>query len=495
VRYGGSLSGEHGDGQAKAEFLPLMYGDDLMQAFRRFKSVWDPGNRMNPGKLINANKMDDNLRFGPDYKQPVVSSTLQFVEDVGGFGRASERCIGMGKCRAHSGAMCPSYQVTRQERFSTRGRAHLLHELMRGELIRDGWQSQPILESLEHCLSCKACKSECPTKVDIASYKAEFMSRYYSQQRRSLGQHLLGRLGNLLPYMSRLSWLINPLQKSVLAWPIKKILGFSTDKSLPALADVSFYAWIKTHCHDSDAHTCWFGAAEQQIVHLWPDSFNAHYRPELLQSALSVLTRSGFRVGVARNAFCCGRPLYEQGMLSQARQQLEQILSGFQAKLGKHENVVVLEASCLSVFHDELLRMFSNDNRAQDLAARSMTLATFLTQQGIKPQQKLAAGIVHWHCHHKALEADAADRQWMRECFNQLQEPEAGCCGMAGSFGLKTQTQAIGQALFDRQLRPAIQAAEETTLLVANGFSCQEQFHKQIGRSTLHPVEVIERCI
>ena len=199
VKFGGSLSGEHGDGQAKAEFLPIMFGENLMNAFRRFKATWDPQGRMNPGKLIDAYKMDENLRFGPDYKRPVINTTLQFIDDVGGFARSSERCIGMGKCRAQSGAMCPSYQASGEERYSTRGRAHLLHELVRGEIIEDGWQNSEIADSLEHCLSCKACKHECPTQVDIAAYKAEFMAAHYRHKRRPLHHYALGYVGTTLP--------------------------------------------------------------------------------------------------------------------------------------------------------------------------------------------------------------------------------------------------------------------------------------------------------
>jgi len=495
IRYGGSLSGEHGDGQAKAEFLPLMYGAELIHAFKRFKSAWDPHNRMNPGKLIDAYKMDDNLRFGPDYERPLVHSTLQFPEDVGGLGRSLERCIGMGKCRAQQGAMCPSYQVTKEERFSTRGRAHLLHELMRGELISDGWNNPDIRESLEHCLSCKSCKSECPTKVDIASYKAEFMSRHYKVQRRSIGNYTLGRLGNLLPYLSRCSRIVNFLQQTSLASPLKNMLGFAPAQSLPQLEPVSFPAWAKTHANDADAQSYWFGVRQDPTVHLWVDSFSAYYRSNLLRSAISVMTRCGFRVCIARQHFCCGRPLYEQGMLSHAKKQLEQILFNFYPKLKANENVVVLEASCLSVFRDELLRLFSDDQRAQALAARSMTLATFLSGQGIKPKTQLSSAIVHWHCHHKALEIDATDQKWIQDCFDKIVEPEAGCCGMAGSFGLKSTTRSIGQALFDRQLKPTILASDPSIIVVANGFSCYEQIQRNTGRKPLHPVEVIERCV
>ena len=495
VRFGGSLSGEHGDGQAKAEFLPLMFGPELVQAFKKFKQAWDPDNRMNPGKLIDAYRMDENLRFGPDYHRPQVATEMNFMEDLGDFGRSSERCIGMGKCRAQSGAMCPSYQVTQEERYSTRGRAHLLHELLRGEIIRDGWQNSDTHDSLEHCLSCKACKSECPTKVDIASYKAEFMSQHYANRKRPLSQQLLGRLGSLLPLMSRSSSLVNLLQRSVCGTWLKRALDFAPEQALPPLAEQSFYRWLKKQRAAADSVAYWFGDQAGQPVYLWADSFNAYYRPHLLQSAVAVLTQCGFKVGVAKQPFCCGRPLYEQGMLQQARKQLDQILAGFYPLLASDMQVVVLESSCLSVFHDELLRMCPDDNRAKDLSLRTQTIATLLSKHDVQPARKIPNGVLHLHCHHKALESAATDRKWMQNCFVSLNEPEEGCCGMAGSFGLKKKTQHIGQALFERELKPSIESGSAETIVVTNGFSCYEQFSRNCGLTALHPVEVIQRCL
>lgn len=439
--------------------------------------------------------MDENLRFGPDYKKPMVATTLHFAEDLGDFGQTSERCIGMGKCRAQQGAMCPSYQATQQERYSTRGRAHLLHELVRGEVIRDGWQDESIHDSLEHCLSCKACKGECPTKVDIASYKAEFMSQHYAKKRRPVGSYLLGMLGSILPVMSRLSAIVNPLQASPLGVVAKKVLGFSSDVKLPMLASQSFTAWVKIQNPTADDHFWWFGDPTAMPVYLWADSFNSHYRPHLLQSAITVLNTVGFKVGVARQKFCCGRTLYEQGMLDQARVDLTQILDGFYPLLENASPVIVLEASCLSVFHDELLRMFASDARANDLSTRCMTLAAFLIQNDIKPARKLKSGLLQLHCHHKALESTASDREWMQYCFESVSEPEEGCCGMAGSYGLKEKTRHIGNILFERNLGPAINSSSDETVIVTNGFSCHEQITQKTGAKVLHPVEVTERCI
>ena len=498
VRYGGSLSGEHGDGQAKGEFLPVMFGPELMEAFRRFKRAWDPEGRMNPGKLIDAYKMDENLRYGPDYSLPEVTTTLQFTDDLGGFARATERCIGMGKCRAHNGAMCPSYQATQEERYSTRGRAHLLHEMLRGEVIEEGWDNTDIADSLEHCLSCKACKSECPTQVDIASYKAEFMAAHYKNRRRPLHHYVFAFIGNLLPVVSRFSGLTNFLQAGISGSLLQKLLGLSDAKGLPKLAKQAFSRWVPQHAQRQDQHFYWFGEQDQPSVVLWADSVNNHYRPHLLQTAINLLLKSGFQVAVAKQHFCCGRPLYEYGFLAQAVTQLESILDGFHSGLPDDSSVIVLEPSCLSVFQDELLKAFPDDARALDLSARVNTVSGFLTEQGVTPAKQLPSGVLHLHCHDKSLALSSPDRQWMEYCFESLQEPDSGCCGMAGTFGVRKQTREIGQRLFTRKLKSAIDAADQETIVVANGFSCHEQILDGTGgsgRRILHPVEVIELCL
>lgn len=495
VEFGGSLSGEHGDGQAKAEFLPIMFGEELMQAFRRFKKIWDPDGRMNPGKLIDAYKMDENLRFGPDYKTPQIITQLQFTEDPQGFGRSTERCIGMGKCRAHSGSMCPSYQVTRDERYSTRGRAHLLHELARGSMITDSWQDEAIADSMEHCLSCKACKSECPTKVDIAGYKAEFMHKHYEQQRRPLYHQVFGKIGFLLPYLAKAPGVFNTLLNSPLGKISSRLLGVSSEKSLPTLATKSFSKWAAQSADEIDTHFFWFGQADKPTIVLWNDSINNHYRPALLRSAVRVLTNTGYRVAVCRTNFCCGRPLYEYGFLTQARATMESILDNFQPLLPEHSPVLVLEPSCLSVFKDELLRLFPDDSRATDLSARCSTVSNYLMPDKHRIRQKFSAGLLHLHCHDKALGLDKADHQWMSACFDSIKEVEDGCCGMAGTYGMREQTRWIGKKLFDRALKPAIISTDKQTIVVANGFSCHEQITDSTGRAVMHPIEVLEACL
>ena len=496
VQFGGSLSGEHGDGQAKGEFLPIMFGPELMHAFRRFKQIWDPEQRMNPGKLIDAYKMDENLRYGADYKLPETTTILHFKDDAGGFSRATERCIGMGKCRAQSGAMCPSYQATQEEKYSTRGRAHLLHEMVRGEVIKDGWDNKDIADSFEHCLSCKACKTECPTQVDIATYKAEFMAAHYAHKRRPLSHYPLAYIGNLLPKLSRFSSVVNKLQTGITGQLAQKFLGLSDAKGLPKLAPQSFTGWARKNANRQDQQFHWFGEQDQPTVVLWADSVNNHYRPTLLQSAVNVLLKSGHQVAVAKQHFCCGRPLYEYGFLAQALKQLTLILDGFHSKLPSECSVIVLEPSCLSVFKDELLSAFPDDTRALDLSERAKTLTQFLSDASITLAKQLNSGILHLHCHDKSVNISSHERDWMLRCFKDLQEPESGCCGMAGTYGLKKQTRAIGQRLFERRLKPAIDNAANDSVVVANGFSCYEQMMDgQSDRLVLHPVEIIEKCL
>ncbi len=497
VKYGGSLSGEHGDGQAKAEFLPLMFGERLVGAFEQFKSIWDPAGTMNPRKVVNPYRMDENLRYGPEYQTPDFVSTLKFVDDAGGFGRASERCIGMGKCRSATGAMCPSYQATRNERYSTRGRARLFHELLRGEIITDAWKNPDIAESLEHCLSCKACKSSCPTKVDIAAYKSEFMHHHYSDgKRRPLTHYAFGYIGSWLPIAARLSIVTNLFSKSPLDKLSRKLLGVANNRTFPSIAKQTFSNWARSGATRTDEHFFWHGEPDRPPVVVWADTFNTHYAPQLLQSAVRVLNLSGFQVAIAKAHFCCGRPLYEYGHLNQAFKQTTTILDTFYPALPNNDaSVIVLEPSCLSVFKDELLKLHPTDERASDLSIKTQSLASFLVANSIKPKNKLRKGLVHYHCHDKSLQTDTAERHWLSSCFDELIEPESGCCGMAGSFGIQKKTQSIGDSLKQRSLAPAITNADQETFLVSNGFSCRSQISDIARKPVYHPVEIIEKCL
>ncbi len=306
VKYGGSLSGEHGDGQAKAEFLPLMYGEELMAVLREFKRIWDPDNRMNPGKLVNADgpvqRADENLRLGPAYRPVTLATRLAFRTPVGdGFARATEHCIGMGKCRAaEGGTMCPSYRATLEERYSTRGRARLLNEMLRGEVITDGWASDAVAEALECCLACKACKSECPTHTDMATYKAEFLSHYYESHARPRQAQVMGRIGQWAPLAAAVPWLANALtQTPGLRTLVKQVAGVAQERSLPRFAARSLRASFARRS----------AAADGKPVLLFADTFTDAFRPRAGLAAADVLEAAGCRVEMPRARICCGRPV------------------------------------------------------------------------------------------------------------------------------------------------------------------------------------------
>jgi FAD/FMN-containing dehydrogenase/NAD-dependent dihydropyrimidine dehydrogenase PreA subunit len=311
VRYGGSLSGEHGDGQARAELLPKMFGEDLVQAFREFKSIWDPEGKMNPGKVVDAYPVDEHLRLGSAYKPWEPPTIFKLPGDQGSLARASLRCVGVGKCRRTSGGtMCPSYMVTQEEQHSTRGRARLLFELLRGEVLREGWKNKTLKEALDLCLACKGCKSDCPAGVDTATYKAEFLSHYYQGRLRPRSAYGIGliywwvRLGSHAPRLANVF-----IQRPFLNAALKVAAGIARERRIPSLAAGTFRQWFRNHPQSS---------TKGRRVILWPDTFNNYFRPATAKAAVAVLEAAGFRVELPPRSLCCGRPLYDYGMLGLA---------------------------------------------------------------------------------------------------------------------------------------------------------------------------------
>ena len=471
VKYGGSLSGEHGDGQARAEFLPAMYGPELMQAFREFKRLWDPANRMNPGKLVDAYKVDENLRLGPRYKPVTLQTTFAFRSEVGdGFGRAAEHCVGMGKCRAKTGGtMCPSYRGTGEERYSTRGRARLLWEMLQGEVITDGWQSDEVKEALDWCLACKGCRSDCPTHTDMAAYKAEFLSHYYEKKIRPPAVQALARIGEWAPLASKASGLAN-----LLGGLGRPVAGLSLQRKLPRLAPRSLRAQFAP-------------LGEGERVLLFDDTFNGYFRPATAMAAARVLADAGCRVELPREHLCCGRPYYDAGMLRQAKAALERILNALEPGVP----VVVLEPACLSVFRDELHQFFPDDARAAALGAQMKSLAELLEARGYAPRRAFGRALLQGHCHQKSLWGAAAEAKLLRAAGLEVEAPDTGCCGMAGSFGFRQETEAASRRIAELALLPRVRAAAPDTLVVADGFSCREQIEGLSGRRALHLAEVL----
>ncbi len=490
VKFGGSLSGEHGDGQAKAEFLPAMFGPELMQAFVEFKRLWDPQNRMNPGKLVDAAgrvyRTDENLRLGPDYRPVTLATRLAFKSDVGdGFTRATEHCIGMGKCRAQTGGtMCPSYRATGEERYSTRGRARLLNEMLRGEVITDGWASEAVKEALEWCLACKGCRSDCPTHTDMASYKAEFLSHYYEWRLRPRQAHSMGRIGEWAPLAGAAPWLANFLtQTPGLRGVAKRFAGIAPQRPLPRFAARSFRS-------DFAAQP---GGGRGDPVVLLADTFNDYFRPATAHAAVRILASAGCSVQVPAKRICCGRPYFDFGMLDQARAALGRVLDVLAPAIDAGTPIVVLEPGCLSVFRDELRQLLPGNARASQLALQTLSLAQLLETRGGPPAAAGAArrALVHGHCHQKALFGMRPELAQLRAAGFEIEAPDTGCCGMAGSFGFKPAHYSASTRIGEQALLPAVRGAAAGTLIVADGFSCREQIESLTGRKTLHLAEAL----
>lgn len=490
LRYGGSLSGEHGDGQAKGELLPKMFGPELIQAFREFKSIWDPQWRMNPGKVIDARPLDGNLRLGPDYAPRHVETHFRYPDDHGSFAQAAERCFGVGKCRSLSGqTMCPSFQATREEMHSTRGRAHLLFEMMRGDPLEQGWREEGVREALDLCLQCKGCKHDCPVSVDMATYKAEFLAHYYKGRLRPRAAYSMGlvmwwaRLAMLMP-----GWVNLALRAPLLGQALKAAAGFTMEREPPAFAAESFQSWFRRRPKNADD--------TRPAAVLWPDTFNNYFHPATAKSAVRVLEAAGYRVIVPEERLCCGRPLYDYGMLDLAKRQLLQIIDTLRPAIRAGIPIVGLEPSCLSVFRDELKNMLPDDEDAQRLASQAKTLCELLAElPGWTPPKLAAKALVQEHCHHKAVLDTTAQQRIFEEMGLELQPNPTGCCGHAGSFGYEAEHYPVSMTIAEQALLPAVRGAGDDTLVVADGFSCREQIRHGAGRHALHPVQVIELAL
>ena len=490
VSFGGSLSGEHGDGQARGELLPKMFGPELIQAFREFKALWDPEWRMNPGKVIEPYGMDENLKVHPELKVWQPPTHFQFPDDRGSLAHATLRCVGVGKCRREEGGvMCPSHRVTHDEEHSTRGRAHLLWELMSGDVLERDWREESVKHSLDLCLSCKGCKSDCPVGVDVATYKAEFLSHYYQGRARPLRDYAFGNVdicARIASYTPGLANLVTQLP--VLGDLTKFLAGVPKQRRIPAFAPETFRAWFRRQPPRNQ------GAPQ---VILWADTWNNYFHPQTAQAAAEVLEAAGFEVLVPQAHLCCGRPLYDFGMLGRAKRLLLNTLDVLEPRLAAGVPVVGLEPSCVAVFRDELCNLFPDDARARRLSAQTFLLSEFLEQSAPNfaiPKLRRKA-LVHGHCHHKAIMKMTAEEAVLTRLGLDFHAPAPGCCGMAGSFGFEEEKYAVSQDIGELELLPAVRAAATETLIVANGFSCREQIAQSTDRHALHLAEILQMAL
>ena len=500
VSYGGSLSGEHGDGQSRGALLPKMFGPELTRAFAEFKAAWDPENRLNPHKVVDAYLPTENLRLGADHKPLDPHTHFKFPEDNGSFAKASLRCLGLGACRKQdAGTMCPSYMVTLEEQHSTRGRAHMLFEMLQGEITGGGWSDEGVKKSLDLCLSCKACKTECPANVDLATYKAEFLSHFYEVHPRPLRAYAFGMVDKWLRLASLAPGIANFANHTpILRYLMRQSLGLAPQREMPWLAGETFRRWAHKNrvpdVGETSGRRASHGPAARRDIILWPDTFHNHFHPETSRAAFGELEGAGFNVRVPRQHLCCGRPLYDFGMLDEAKQYLRNILQALCEPIDAGVPIIVLEPSCASVFRDELCNLFPENPRAIRLRNQTYLLSEFLEHRapGFQPPQLARKILLHGHCHHKALMKMDDEENLLRKMGVGLQTLDAGCCGMAGPFGFEKEKYAVSQAVGERVLLPAVRRSQEETLIVSDGFSCREQIFQSTGRRALHLAEVLQ---
>jgi FAD/FMN-containing dehydrogenase/Fe-S oxidoreductase len=484
VSYGGSISGEHGDGQSRGELLPKMFGPELIEAFREFKSIFDPDWRMNPGKVVDPYPLDSNIRLGPGtFDPPQVKSHFAFLKDKGSFAHATTRCVGVGKCRhTDGGVMCPSFMVTREEMHSTRGRAHLLWEMLNGEELTM-WHDEAVDEALDLCLSCKGCTNDCPVSVDMPTLKAEYLSHRYKGRLRPRAAYAFGLIDQAARVASQAPGLANLATKSAL---FKRAAGIHPERHVPEFAPVTLKHWF--------AERPLRNGGGRRVI-LWADTFTNYLEPEVGIAAVEALEDAGFHVVVPQGHLCCGRPLYDYGMLDLAEAYLRRVLNALNDEIRAGTPVVGVEPSCVAVFKDELVKLWPADQDAKRLAGQTYHFSEFLAEhaQDWNPPQLHRKALLHGHCHQLATGGTDPDKQLLERMGIDVEVLDAGCCGMAGGWGYETGHYDVSIACGERKLLPKVREASDDTLLVADGFSCRSQIEQasRTERRALHAAQVL----
>lgn len=490
VAHGGSLSGEHGDGQARAELLPRMYGDELVGFFGRFKDLWDPDGGLNPGILARPDRLDTNLRFAVLPKRP-VDVVFGYPQDGGDFAGAVRRCVGVAKCRTEAapgaGVMCPSFRATGEEAHSTRGRARLLHEMLAGEVITDGWRSTEVRDALDLCLSCKGCRSDCPVGVDMATYKAEFLHHHYRGRLRPAAHYTMGRLPRWLRLAAPFARPLNALARlRPLAALAKRLAGIAPERTIPVLAQETYSRWLRGQ-QGRGTHIL----SSSRVVHLWADTFTEYLSPQVGRAAVRVLEEATGRTVLPQpGGVCCGLTYVSTGQLDAARRVMRRTLDRIGLLPG--HPVVVLEPSCAATLRTDLPELLPDDPRADQLASSVRTLAQYLEEYAPDwtPPRLDRPVVGQTHCHQHAAIGDAAERR-LRERMGLTGELSGGCCGLAGNFGFEKGHWEVSVACAEEQLLPAVRASEPGAELLADGFSCRTQLDQLAGRRARHLAEVI----
>ena len=503
ARFNGSLSGEHGDGQQRGELLPRMFGPDIVRAFGELKAVFDPDDRMNPGKVVAPYRVDENLRQGSHWSPRIDESKLHFSypEDDGSFVQAANRCVGVGKCRQHSHSggkvMCPSYQATMDEEHATRGRARLLFEMLNGHPdspIKEGWRSGAVRDALDLCLACKGCKADCPVDVDMATYKAEFLSHHYAGRLRPRPHYALGWLPALAAMVSRtrLAGVVNALAHAPLLPALMTRAAGLENREIPLFAGETLQQWWQRRGGSRPG--------QRGTVLLWPDSFTNNFHPHIGQSAVAVLEAAGWTVHIPTEPICCGLTWISTGQLDVAKRMLRRTVDQLAEHLRSGGLVVGMEPSCTAVFRSDAAELFADDQDFIRLRRQTVTLAELLTEHtpGWQPPDLQGVRVISQvHCHqHAALDDWTADTKLLEQAHAETERLDSGCCGLAGNFGFEKGHLEVSQACAEQVLLPALRGSDPDAVVLADGFSCRTQIHEldSGGREALHLAELLERA-
>jgi len=488
VKHNGSFSAEHGDGQSKAIFLPKMYGPELMEAFREFKTLWDPEWKMNPGKVLDPYRPDENLRLGVDFNPWQAETRFNFPNDHGSFSDATLRCVGVGKCRrTHDAFMCPSFLVTREEKDTTRGRAHVLFEMFRGDFITDGWKSKEVLEALEFCLSCKGCKNDCPVNVDMATYKEEFLYHHYRHRLHPRDAYAMGFIGYVAPLAMKMPGVVNFFTQTPGLSAIVKFLGGTTpNRPLPKFASTSFSDWFRKRQSPNP---------QGERVVLYPDIFNDTIYPLTLQAAALVLEHWGYKVELPEKNPPAVRPLLHYGFLDLGLKKVKEAIELLSPFVREGIPVLVLEPSTASVLRDDLQSLLPQHRDAQRVSKNTFLFGEFVDGRNLPLPSFKGKAIYHTHCHQKAVLNAEAGRRVLQKMGLEFDEPQHSCCGMAGSFGFERGKYDISMKIGELGLLPAVRSSENSTWIVADGFSCRTQIMDGTSRQPLHLAELLYRAI
>ncbi len=504
--YGGSLSGEHGDGQSRGELLPRMFGAEVVGLFEEVKALFDPDDQMNPGKVVHPAPLDAHLRLGGHWEpKRLLPLAFGFPEDGHSFAQAANRCVGVGKCRqlTHDGGtvMCPSYQATREEQHSTRGRARLLFEMMDGHgdsTIKDGWRSTEVREALDLCLACKGCKSDCPAHVDMATYKAEFLYHHYRHRLRPRADYATGWLPTAAMLIDRLR-LAPAVNAAANVRPLRRLgtrMAGLEDREVPRFARQSLQRWLA-------GHTPAPGAGARGTVLLWPDTFTNHFHPEVGVAAVRVLESAGWGVTMPQRPVCCGLTWISTGQLGVARMRVRHTIAELAPHVRAGGLVLGLEPSCTSVLRSDAVELMPDDRDAKRVRDHTVTLAELLTEHTDGWEPPYAGGVsavAQVHCHQHAVLGWDADRTLLEHAGADVEQLESGCCGLAGNFGFTAGHGEVSEACAEQVLLPRLREVDPRdpgTVVLADGFSCRTQIHEldSGGNEGVHLAQLLARLL